>query len=217
MPNIGALPMILAPTTFEYRVVHKALRGWLAEGRGLCWQCGMGEARAEAFCRTLESQPPGALVLLGWGGGLDPELAAGAVICGDAALRAGQPALAGQVLLLPGCRVGPTLTVPRALCSPAEKRQAQAGGALAVEMEAYPLARWALRRGIPFFHVRLISDALDETLPDLGAGEAGLGGVLKHILRRPALLPELWRFGQRVRALNPRLAELAREIAAELT
>jgi hypothetical protein len=206
----AALPLIVAPTSFEYAVVRRALRGWLAQGRGLCRQCGMGEARTAAFCQGLAGLPLSGVVLLGWAGGLAADLPAGAVVCADAAARQGQPSLPLPVLPLASSRVGAVLTVPRALSSPAEKRAAQAGGALAVEMEAYPMARWAQQAGLPFYHVRLVLDAVDEPLPDLGGP-----GLLRRLARLPGFLAELWRFGGRVRALNPRLALLVQEIAAQ--
>ncbi len=265
MPDARTVPLIIAPTAFEYAVVHQALppaggddtlpgtsiqgrcgapegaalRRWLAGRRVLCRQCGMGENQAAAFCQKLDTQLISSVTLVGWAGGLVPELGAGAVVCADAAVREGQPTLACQVLSLAGSRVGPVLTVPKALFSPAEKRRAHAvsgalppaggddtlpgtsiqgwcgapeGAALAVEMEAYPIARWAQQRGIPFYHVRMILDTVDEALPTVGGDEA----LLKQVARMPGLMVELWRLSRRVRALNPRLAALAVEIAMRL-
>ena len=181
--------------------------------------CGMGEEQARLFCAKLNASPcPAALVLVGWGGGLASDLAAGEGICAAAAWKEGCPALACAVLPIPGCRSGPVLTVPSALLSLADKRAARDSGALAVEMEAYPLAQWAAQKGIPFYHVRLILDAWDDPLPDLGpgldlAGQVRPGPLLAHLARCPAVLAELWRLAWRVSALSPRLARLAVEAA----
>jgi 4-hydroxy-3-methylbut-2-en-1-yl diphosphate reductase len=209
-----SLPLILAPTRFEFAVVNKALHAWLAAGRGTCQSCGMGETLAAAFCQQLEAAPPASLTLLGWGGGLAPELRAGAVVCAGSVLRAGQPALPCAVLPLANSRRGPILTAPRVLLTPEEKRQALASGALAVEMEAYPLAQWAQAQGIPFYHVRLILDTADDPIPDL---DGGPGVLLQRFARHPGLLLEMARLGWRVQQLNPHLARLAVEIAATLT
>jgi len=143
------------------------------------------------------------------------------VVCADTALREGQPRLLCKVVTIPNVRTGPILTAARALLTPSEKRAAQASGALAVEMEAYPLAAWANRRGIPFIHVRIILDTLDETLPDLGhaldlSGKVRLAPLMSLLARRPRLLRELWQLNRRVRALNPVLAKVTKGILQNL-
>jgi nucleoside phosphorylase len=60
--------------------------------------------------------------------------------------------------------IGPILTSDRVLASAAEKRVAGATGALAVEMEAGPLARWARDRDVHFAHLRVVLDPLDATV-----------------------------------------------------
>jgi nucleoside phosphorylase len=152
------------------------------------------------------------LVLVGWGGGLTAGLNAGDVLCASIALHAGKqpvtctPPTGGKI------RAGPILTSAKALLTPAEKRAAADTGALAVEMEAYPLAVWANQHSIPFMHGRVILDTWDETLPDLSLNASG--GVspielLKLVAKRPAVLAELARLNRRVQMLDPLLARLA--------
>lgn len=204
-PTGPPLPLLVAPTRPEFAAVQRGVLASAAAGRVRAACCGAGEYRVRRFCQAL---PPGTvsqLVLIGWAGGLVPELAAGETICANEVLAEGRPALACAPLPLRGARTGPILTVPRALFTPEEKIQARLSGGLAVEMEAYPLADWAGERGIPFSQVRLILDAWDEPLPDP-----------TRLANLPALPVRVWALFRRIRALNPRLESLAREAAEGL-
>lgn len=216
-PTLTPLPLIIAPSTMEYSVVQKALKNSRKSGQVNLLSCGVGEGQARLFCQKIESLPISCLVLLGWAGGLAPDLVAGDVVCADAAMHEGQPRLDCQTLRVKNMRIGPILTVPEALLTPKEKRSAQGSGAIAVEMEAYPLAAWAKQRGIPFLHGRVILDTLDETIPDIGQGLDTSGGVnffpfLKHLVLHPKLFRELWRLNIRVRLVNPALEKLAVDV-----
>ena len=120
--------------------------------------CGMGPRRAVALCADLErGARPRGLALLGWAGGLRDDLVVGDIVIADRALSAGRSDVSCLVLPLPGmARVhrGPVLTAGHVVAAPAAKRAAAACGALAVEMEAYPLAAWAAQCGVPFVHGR---------------------------------------------------------------
>jgi nucleoside phosphorylase len=205
----------------EYSVVKKALKNALNESKIRLMTCGVGEDQARSFCRKIEDRPISHLVLTGWAGGLAPDLAAGEAICADAALYEGQPRLECQTLPVKGLRIGSILTVRKALLTPQEKQSARASGALAVEMEAYPLAAWAKKKNIPFNHGRVILDTLDESIPDTGEGLNPSGGVnflpfLLHLVKHPRLLPELWRLNKRVHLVNPALEKLALELFAAI-
>ena len=207
---------IVAPTTYEFNAVNQGLRSYLQVGEYRLLQCGMGEEQSSAFCARLDGLSITRLVLVGWGGGLSHDLKVGDLICADRALHAGQPPVP---CTLPGgdFRCGPILTAHDALMTPSEKQAALESGALAVEMEAYPLAAWASQRSIPFLHGRVISDTWDETLPDVemdASGRPRMLAVLKRLARRPAMLADLVRFGRRIQALNPLLVKLAIRLAS---
>lgn len=73
-------------------------------------------------------------------------LAVGDIVIADRALSAGRSDANCPALALPGlARVhrGPVLTAGHVIAAPEAKRSAAESGALAVEMEAYPLAAWA--------------------------------------------------------------------------
>jgi nucleoside phosphorylase len=214
---------LIMPTAGEHRVVEAVVRR-----RRLpvaLRMCGIGPRRAAAFCAELErGARPRGVVLLGWAGGLHDDLAVGEIVIADRALSAGCRDMECLALPLPGvARVhrGPVLTAGHVVAAPAAKRAAAACGALAVEMEAYPLAAWAAQHGVPFVHGRVILDAVEDALPALGGVLDGYGRLqirplLGALTRRPALLGELARLALRLRWVNRRLAELAEAVVAAL-
>ena len=205
--------MVVTATEWEGRAVRRALRREIGRGLARVETCGIGPDAAARLCARLESEPaPERLALVGWAGGLAPGLDVGHVVVADCALdEAGRraPCLA---LELAGARIGPVLTVAEALCDPAAKRAtALASGALAVEMEAYPLAAWAAERGIPFLHLRLISDGPDDALPDHTPVLDPLGRLRPAaLMARPRLALSLARLALRLARLQRRLGDLAR-------
>jgi len=183
-------------------------------------QCGVGEQHSSAFCLKMDQLAVSRLVLIGWAGGLTANLRVGDTICADVALRDGQPPLACTPPPGGKVRTGPILTVPQALLTSSEKQAAAASGALAVEMEAYPLAAWASHRAIPFLHGRVILDAWDESLPDLGQGLDASGRMsflplLRQLAANPSLLLDLVRLIRRVHMLDPLLAKLALDLVSD--
>jgi hypothetical protein len=207
--------LLVTPMASEYAAVRAGVRSLLESGAVELRMCGIGPERAGTFCRGLGDEGGWSyLALIGWAGGLAPELGAGDAVLADTALAPDAAPQPCHAPALDGVQVGPMLTVAEALYTAAAKRGARETGALAVEMEAYPLAAWASARGLPFVHARVILDAVEEPLPDLGGaldafGRPRLPYVLRQVLRRPALLPELWHLGRRGQALSPRLGELA--------
>jgi hypothetical protein len=102
--------------------------------------------------------------------------------------------------------IGSILTSPRVLVRASEKRAAGATGALAVEMEAGPLARWAGRHGVPFVHLRVVLDPVSSSLPDRDEGE-GQGRAVGSWLRRAVWSP-VWRLRRQIRIAGQVVTEL---------
>ncbi len=212
--------LLVTPTSSEYATVRAAIGARLTPGRLALVRCGMGMDAAVALCRRLEdAEWSGTLALLGWAGGLSPDLAAGDCVIADAALDG----KGHRVLLtapdLPGVAAGPVLCVPEPLATPQAKRDAQRSGALAVEMEAYPLAAWAAAHRLPFIHARVILDAVDESLPDLGDAlnaqcRVHPGRLARRLLARPRTIFNVLWMARRVRVLGPVLGWLARAVVA---
>jgi adenosylhomocysteine nucleosidase len=141
----------------------------------LVFQSGPGAARAaQAAERAVDG---GARVLVSWGlaGGLDAALAPGTVVLPRRVLNHGVPplavdehwhlrlaALADELAL----QCGDLLTATAALESPSAKRAAAAESrAVAVDMESSAIAVAAARARVPFVALRVVVDALDDTLP----------------------------------------------------
>ena len=207
--------LLLAPTLSEYAPIRAALAGKLADGKVQLAVCGIGPACATFLCERLERTGwSGCLALIGWAGSLSPDLTAGDVLVANAALNVRGQSAPCTPINLPGAKVGALLSVPAPLLTPEAKRAAQSSGALAVEMEAYPMAAWANAHHVPFIHTRVILDTVDEALPDLGnalddLGRVRPGRLAARLLSRPQVALDLLRFVHRMRELDPILAALA--------
>jgi nucleoside phosphorylase len=214
--------LLIAPTPSEYAAVRVAVSDRLVGGSLRVVQCGMGPERVTALCRQLEcSGWTGSLALVGWAGGLCPDLVAGDLVLAGAAVDAHGHRVPLAPASLPGARVGAMLCVSAPLLTLQAKRAVQGSGALAVEMEAYPLASWAAARGLPFVHARVILDTAHESLPHLGDALDPSGRVrplrlARRLLTRPRMALSLLQLAHRARELDPRLKELARAVAALL-
>jgi nucleoside phosphorylase len=212
--------LIITPTLPEYRAVQAGLAHLPARNGVEVVSCGMGPQAAAALGRRLEQEQRAyrGAALLGWAGGLAENLAAGDIVVASVAVNeAGQcaPCLA---IPLPGAHCGPMLTVATPLVTAAGKVAARTTGALAVEMEGYPLAEWAARRGLPFVHARVILDPCHENLPDLAGGLDGTSRVRParlawRLTTRPGLLLSLLRLVRKTQTLAPQLGGLARTLA----
>jgi adenosylhomocysteine nucleosidase len=145
----------------------------------------------------LEAAAGGAVAILSSGiaGAVDPQLEVGDVVIDgeffDVLLR-----------MLPGARAGRIVGSDVMITTVANKRAIfEESGALAVDMESHIAARVALRHGLPFAALRVISDTADEALPPAALigmrpdGKMALGGVLASLARHPAQLPALIRTG----------------------
>ncbi len=83
---------------------------------------------------------------------------------------------------------------------------------LVCDMETYPLARLAIREGIPFFVIRSITDLFDEDIPQAlldvcdKAGNYSFLKALRLLLRRPNLVPMSIRLGRNSSRASKNLA-----------
>jgi nucleoside phosphorylase len=211
--------LLITPSQVEYSAVETSLRDNLAARSLEVVVSGMGPDCAAALCRKLEARasPPVVLTLVGFAGGLHPSLAAGDAVLGSEALFEDGRRAPCTIIRLPGATVGPVLTVSKALYTPPEKAAARVSGALAVEMEAYPLAVWAAERGLPFVHARVILDPVDEVLPDLGDllddyGRVRPAGLVRRLLLHPTHAAAMVRLMRRSQAVTPTLGRLARQV-----
>jgi len=129
------------------------------------------------------------VVSFGLCGALDPTLKVGDLVIGEAVADAddsfeADAAWAARIaVLLPEAKVGRFARAERPVASAAEKAELrQRTGAIAVDLESFPVARLARWFGVPFAVVRAVSDAADRALPP--AAQVGLG-----VDGRPAIGP----------------------------
>lgn len=119
------------------------------------------EAAAERFRLT-------AILSTGYAGGLSPDLRVGNILIADRVAREG--ADVEYAVSLPErsatalARHGSLVTVDRVIETADEKVRLHRSGFAAVDMEAAAVAEQARGRGLPFYAVRVISDAADEDL-----------------------------------------------------
>jgi nucleoside phosphorylase len=181
-------------------------------------ESGMGSEKTAAVLPRLDTLSVEALWLFGWCGGLSPELDVGDLVLAEATVPLDAPEahidhrppdalhkhlrrLAGELNLR--LVVGPVLTSDRVLASVADKRAGAAMGAVAVEMEAGPLARWAAAHSVPFFHLRVVLDPVASVLPKTRLPtdkqrRRPAHVLLWHALTHPCQWSVFWRLFQQV-------------------
>jgi adenosylhomocysteine nucleosidase len=150
------------------------------------------------------------IILAGFGGALDPSLQIADVVVdgltdesdGGGAFRCGRIHMARELISTP--------TEKSALF-----RQS---GALAVDMEGEAVRALAKSWGVPFLHVRAISDAAGDSLDPaiLGfvneVGRVRAGALMMGLLRRPGLIPHLVRLGRNSGRAGRRLGEVVGQL-----
>jgi hopanoid-associated phosphorylase len=129
------------------------------------------------------------VVSFGLCGALDPALKVGDLVIGEAvgdcddSFDADADWAARIAVLLPEAKFGRFARAERPVASAAEKSELrQRTGAIAVDLESFPVAKLARWFGVPFAVVRAVSDAADRALPP--AAQVGLG-----VDGRPAIGP----------------------------
>ncbi len=191
------------------------------------------EAAAAGLAALLEDRELVALLAVGIAGGLSPALAVGDVVVAERVIDGADPGSELRAPAWPGrgrgldsrARVGVAVSVPRIVCTAAEKEELWSRGgapeAAVVDLESAAWARLAHARGLPWRVLRAVSDAADEDLPlDFNRFRDARGrlrryAVACHAARHPTLLPALRRLRSRLRDGARRLAEVASEMVAE--
>ena len=175
---------------------------------------GAGQAAAtRAFAAIEEPAPVDLVFSIGWAGALTAECAAGSAfnIGGVIDARTGErfqcDAGAGKHWLV---------TSP-VIAGPEEKRRlAAAYNADLVDMEAAAIARLAAMRGIPFYAIKGVSDALDAHLPDMNPfvahdGRFHTARFTLYALMRPWYWQPLAHMGENSKKAATGIAEAIRD------
>jgi adenosylhomocysteine nucleosidase len=168
---------------------------------------GVGAQRADLTAALVAEHRPGAGIVAGVAGALNPELEPGEVLVAEAACDASEneiawsnPRLVDRAERCGAKRVGRFVTVSRIAGTP-EAKSSLARAAEAAEMESLTLMqRWACE-GVPVVPIRVIADAVHHEVPyDFeaaldSAGQVRLRSIFVQIIRRTWELPSLVRFG----------------------
>jgi len=161
----------------------------------------IGGGVAASLDRDLDDKAelfPGIILSCGIAGALAPSLRPGDVVIDGDAMVADR---LGQVL--PHAQRGGIVGSDAIAATAAEKRLLhEQTGALAVDMESHVAARVAVRKGLSFASLRVISDRAEDDLPPAALvgmrpdGGMALGAVLASLARAPRQLPALIRTGR---------------------
>jgi len=160
----------------------------------------IGGGVAASLDRDLDDKAelfPGIILSCGIAGALAPSLRPGDVVVDGDAVVAERLAEA-----VPHAHRGGIVGNDAIAATATEKRLLrQRTGALAVDMESHVAVRVALRKGLPFAALRIISDRAEDDLPPAALvgmrpdGGMALGAVLTSLARAPRQLPTLIRTG----------------------
>jgi nucleoside phosphorylase len=171
--------LVLVALEQELRSVARALgaarrgdvvRAQLSGSEVVALAVGMGEGAR----RVLAEQRPRLVLICGFAGGLDAGLAPGDLVLATAVRSASGDALAAPesprqaaAAALDGlrCIQGELVHASSVAASREEKRALARPGALAVDMESYPVAQAAGEAGVPWLALRSIVDPLESSLP----------------------------------------------------
>lgn len=124
--NVDQPLLIVAPTIHEFNAVQHAVKDLLSGGQIELAMSGIGLGAVATFCRALERRdhPLAGLALLGWAGGLSPDLRAGDVIVASSAIDTSGRKCPCKVIPVSGATVGPVLTACACADPTGERRAA---------------------------------------------------------------------------------------------
>ena len=224
----GRWRRIASPTSLA------AYEGEIGGGEAVLAVSGVGRDLAERAVReVLEERRPGAVLSLGFAGGLAAGQRVGdLVVARDLAPAPGVPDgpwepldpdrcltdRAVRVLKSLGLRhqVGGIVTASQIVSGPEEKRRlGTRTGALAVEEESFWIGAACRDRDVPFLAVRSIVDPVERPLPGFVASfalEARFGSRLRHalpVILRPWSIPAAVRLGGAASAARDSLTAFA--------
>lgn len=184
-------------------------------GNALVVETGVGFERAKsAIDWLLERYEPRMVVAAGFAGALDPGLRVGDVLVASEVVE--QDEQDWRVALpmeLGDLACGRLVTSPRMVATAAAKQDLRAStGALAVDMESAAIAEACQEAHVPCAVVRAISDTAAMSLSPhltelLAGGQVAPMRVVAALLRRPTLIPELWRLARDTKLAARNLAD----------
>lgn len=193
---------------------------------------GVGQTAARKTAEQLiAGHAPAWVISAGFAGGLSDALARGDFLLAnqiidlhgrrlDVDISYDQPPSAAA----PHVHVGRLLTVDRVICRPAEKlRLGHEHQALAVDMETLAVADVCRQTKTRFLSVRIISDDVNEALPEeinrlIGSAHPAhrMGAALGAVWNRPTAVKDLWKLREHTVSDADRLAEFLLGVVEQL-
>lgn len=219
------LPLILAPTRFEYSSIKAAVQGHALAAQFECIGIGPGAlwrwASSSPSARS-DVSPPGRLVILaGLSGALDPALKFGAIASASRIVAAGADFARPSPSFVPpvqGDRTTVIASVDEIITTVARKAALfKSTGAGMVDMESAAFASLASQRGWNWGVIRVVSDDANSDVPDWictllrSDGSVDMPAMLAGIAAHPSRLRTLRAIAM---GLQTPLKELVREVVA---
>jgi nucleoside phosphorylase len=195
---------LIEPRPFALEGAKSAIEGFLGGRTVLLVATGDGARRAQFGLESLLSRRPvGALLIIGLGGGLSPELELGEIVSADEVRTTSSPEvfrpdpeLTNIVQQATGALPGMAVSAPRLVVEPELKwalwtRFGHPAGAV-VDLESAAFAGVARAAGRPWALLRAISDRASDGLPSFLAdcvdesGSMSRYAVARHAIRHPS-------------------------------
>ena len=207
-------------------------RGRLGSKRVAIVQSGPGcETAANATAALISAHEPDWVFSAGFAGGLDEKIhkhdiiMANQVVYHDGQhlsldLKVDPDALATT----PGVHLGTLLTTDHIIRLPKEKRElGEKHKALAVDMETFAVAETCRRNKVPLISVRIISDAVDDELPEdlerlirQKTAVRKAGAVVGSILNRPGSVKDIFKLKEDALVASDKLAKFLESMILQL-
>ncbi|MAG57869.1 MAG: hypothetical protein CMJ83_16415 [Planctomycetes bacterium] len=187
---------------------------------------GDGAVRAaRGLARELDarSEPPAAIVVVGFAGALATDLVVGTVTTavtvreGRSAVLVPDPEWRARAEAA-GASPCTLISAPRLIATPEDRRTLRAAHhppPEVVDLETAALIGVSVERGLPWCVLRAITDAASDALPtslvraEREDGSINRGRVVRGALLRPWTIPSLWDLRHRARTAAAALAETA--------
>ena len=182
--------------------------GFLGEQRVALIESGIGRDLAgRATADAVSVHQPEWIISAGFAGALSSELKRGHILMAshlvdlaDSKLDVGLQMDSESLSRNPALHTGRLLTVDELIRTPSEKRKlAKQYDAVACDMETTAVGKVCSREKVRFLSVRIISDAVDDELPqeigkllDQKSLAAKLGAATGAILGRPSSIKDMW-------------------------
>jgi adenosylhomocysteine nucleosidase len=196
---IAALPRELEPLVRAWPMRSRGKGTMLATCENAIAACaGMGREQVlAAFALALQQGPVSEIISIGFAGALRTQIARGTLYWPEIVIDAAT----GEQFRCMGGRSGVLVTADRVLNAEEKAKAASQWHADIVDMEAAVVARAALEQGIPFRALKVVSDAVDDKLPDFNRFVDEYGGFHEskftmHLVMHPWQIPAAMRVGR---------------------